>query len=288
MIYYLIYHYVVSNKKSDPILGGVKCMSKAKVKLLGKHELVSVEVNTGTNTVMLNGNEHNVNEIQIDTPIRGTVFGAALNYQGALEGLGDAVNEKPYNAPPIAPILYIKPANTFNRNGGTIPMPEGILALEIGAALGIVIGKQATAISEEEAFDYVAGYTVVNDVSVPHESVYRPAVQHKSRDGFCPVGPWIINQEEVGNPNNLAVRVFINDELSQENSTENLIRPVAKLLADVTDYMTLSAGDVLLVGIPENAPQAKVGDKVRIEIENVGTLENLVVNEKDYLQGETK
>lgn len=261
-------------------------MSQAKVKLVGKQELVSATVNPESNKVTLNGTECNVNELQVDSPISGTVFGAALNYKGALESLGDAVNEKPYNAPPIAPVLYIKPANTFNRHGGGIPMPEGMSELEMGAALGIVIGKQATAISEEDALSYVAGYTVVNDVSVPHESVYRPAVQHKSRDGFCPVGPWIVKESEVNNPDNLTVRVYINDELKQENTTSNLIRSVKKLLADVTDYMTLSVGDVLLIGVPENAPHAKVGDKVRIEIEQVGTLENVVVEEKVFLQGE--
>ena len=67
-------------------------------------------------------------------------------------------------------------------------MPVGISRLEMGAALGLVIGKQAVAVDEENALTYVAGYTIVNDVSVPHDSVYRPAVQHKARDGFCPIG----------------------------------------------------------------------------------------------------
>lgn len=259
-------------------------MSKAKVKMLGVHELVSVDVNTEANTLTLDGNDYSTEQVKLDNPVSGTIFGAALNYKGALEKLGDALNEKPYNAPPIAPILYIKPANTFNHTNGLVPMPEGISELEVGAALGIVIGKQATRVSEENALDYVEGFTVVNDVSVPHESVYRPAVQHKSRDGFCPIGPWIVEQASVENPNDLKVSVYINGEKCQENSTTNLIRSVEKLIADVTDYMTLSAGDVLLVGIPENAPHAKVGDKVRVEIEQVGSLENTIVHEKDLVK----
>lgn len=259
-------------------------MSKAKIKMLGVHELVAVDVNPETNTLALDGNDYHAHNTKLDIPVTGTIFGTLLNYKGALESLGEAVHEKPHNAPPIAPILYIKPANTFNRYGGEIPMPEEISELEVGAALGIVISKQATCVSEEEALDYIAGYTVVNDVSVPHESVYRPAVQHKSRDGFCPVGPWIVDREAVANPDNLAIRVFINDELRQENNTENLIRPVAKLLSDVTDYMTLSAGDVLLIGVPENSPVVKVGDNIRVEIENVGSLENKVVLEQKLVQ----
>lgn len=256
-------------------------MGKAKVKLLGVHELVDVDVDTKENTISSAGKIQGANELPLDVPVSGTIFGTALNYKGALEQLGDAVNEKPYNAPPIAPILYIKPANTFNRHGGAIPMPEGMNELEVGACLGLVVGKQATNVAEAEALDYIAGYTVVNDVSVPHASIYRPAVQHKSRDGFCPVGPWIVDQAAVANPNNLAIKVFINDELRQENTTANLIRPISKLFADVTAFMTLSAGDVLLVGIPEQAPRAQVGDSVRIEIEGVGTLENKVVQEAD-------
>ncbi|MFS0574715.1 fumarylacetoacetate hydrolase family protein [Sporosarcina sp. 179-K 3D1 HS] len=256
-------------------------MKKAKVKLLGINELVEVDVNTKENTVSSAGKVHGVSEIPLDVPVRGTIFGTALNYKGALEQLGDAVNEKPYNAPPIAPILYIKPANTYNRSGGVIPMPEGMNELEVGACLGLVIGKQATKVAEAEALEYIAGYTVVNDVSVPHASIYRPAVQHKSRDGFCPVGPWIVERDAVENPDRLGIRVFINDEQRQENTTANLIRPISRLLADVTEFMTLSAGDVLLVGIPEQAPRVQVGDSVRIEIEGVGILENTVGTESD-------
>ena len=158
----------------------------------------------------------------------------------------------------------------------------------MGAALGIVIGKNAVAVNEQSALDYVAGFTIVNDVSIPHESIYRPAVQQKARDGFCPIGPWIVDRQSVSNPDDLPIRVYINDELRQENSTTNLIRPVARLLADVTEFMTLNPGDVLLVGVPEEAPQAKLGDKVRVEIAGIGILENVIVDEKTFIRRGTK
>ncbi len=257
-------------------------MRNARVKVLGRRELVSVDVNIVTNTVRIEDSVLSADEMQFDVPITGTVFGTLLNYKGALERLGDAVNNKPYSSPPIAPVLYIKPANTFNRFGAGIPMPVGISKLEMGAALGIVIGKQAVALDEANALNYVAGYTIVNDVSVPHDSVYRPAVQHNARDGFCPIGPWIIDHHEVDNPDNLTIRVFINENLRQENTTSNLIRSISRLLADVTEFMTLSPGDVLLVGVPEEAPQAKIGDKIRIEITGIGSLENTIVDEKEF------
>jgi 5-oxopent-3-ene-1,2,5-tricarboxylate decarboxylase / 2-hydroxyhepta-2,4-diene-1,7-dioate isomerase len=267
---------------------GVKYVSNARLKVLGVPELVSVDVVTETNTVVIDGNEVNMNDIQFDTPITGTVFGTQMNFKGVLEGLADAVYNKPYVSPPIAPVLYIKPANTFNRYGEGIPMPEGISQLEMGAALGIVIGKKAVAVNEQSALDYVAGFTIVNDVSIPHESIYRPAIQQKARDGFCPIGPWIVDRQVVSNPDDLTIRVYINDELRQENSTTNLIRPVARLLADVTEFMTLNPGDVLLVGVPEEAPKAKLGDKVRVEIAGIGTLENVIVDEKTFIRRGTK
>ncbi|MDN4608268.1 fumarylacetoacetate hydrolase family protein [Sporosarcina highlanderae] len=254
---------------------------KSKIKVLGSQVLSSVDVNPVTNTVTLLEDEVSLDDLQIDNPITGTVFGTLLNYKGELESLGDAVYDQPYGSPPIAPVLYIKPANTYNRYGGSIPMPEGLTKLTIGAALGLVIGKQAIAVDEKNALTYVAGYTIVNDTSVPHDSVYRPAVQHRARDGFCSIGPWIINRHEVQNPDDLTIRVFINEKLQQENSTSNLIRPIARLLADVTEFMTLSPGDVLLVGVPENAPLAQIGDKIRIEIEGIGSLENFVVDGKE-------
>ncbi|WP_313892269.1 fumarylacetoacetate hydrolase family protein [Psychrobacillus sp.] len=217
----------------------------------------------------------------------GTVYGTLLNYKGALEKMGDAIQHKPYNSPPIAPVLYIKPRNTFNCHHAPIPMPVGVSKLTMGAALGVVIGRKASFIEEEIALSYVCGYTIVNDVSVPHDSVYRPPVPFNARDGFCPIGSWIIDSREVKNPDDLAIRVYVNDELRQENSTCNLIRSIPQLLADVTEFMTLNPGDVLLVGVPENAPQAGVGDKVRIEIEGIGSLENVILDEIEVGQYET-
>ena len=267
---------------------GVKYLNNAKLKVFGIPELLSAHVNTVTDRLVIDDIELSTSDIQFDSPISGAVFGALVNFKGVLKGLADAVNDKPYLSPPVAPVLYIKPANTFNRYGAGIPMPEGLTQLEMGATLGLVIGKKATAVKEETAMDYVAGFTVVNDVSVPHNSIYRPAVQHKSRDGFCPIGPWIIDRHTVDNPGDLTIRVYINDELRQENSTKNLIRPVARLLADVTEFMTLSPGDMLLIGVPEEAPQVTLGDKVRIEIAGIGTLENVIVDEKTFMRRWTK
>jgi len=209
-------------------------------------------------------------------PTDGVVVGTLLNYRGALAALGDEVRAKPYLAPPVAPILYLKPANTWLADGTPIPLPAGVAELEAGAALGIVIGRTAARVRVADALSHVLGYTIVNDVCEPHASVYRPAIRQRCRDGFCPIGPWIVARDEVGAPDALALRVFVNGECRANNTTANLIRPVARLIADVTAFMTLAEGDVLLAGVPEGMPRIRAGDRVRIEIDRIGALENPV------------
>ena len=238
-----------------------------------------IDVDAAASAVRLGGRVSSVDAVDWDVPTRGTVYGTLLNYRGALAALGAAMHEAPYQEPPRAPVLYIKPANTWIAYGAPIPLPAGVDAVEIGAALGIVIGTTASRVSESRALDYVAGYTIVNDVCEPHASVYRPAIRQRCRDGFCPIGPWIIARHEVNAPDALNTCVLINGRRIAENTTANLIRPVAKLIADITEFMTLTAGDVLLTGVPENAPRARVGDRVRIEIDGVGALENTLVAE---------
>ncbi|MGY3313843.1 5-oxopent-3-ene-1,2,5-tricarboxylate decarboxylase/2-hydroxyhepta-2,4-diene-1,7-dioate isomerase [Peribacillus simplex] len=258
-------------------------MAKARVKL--KKSDFSEEMDILSNGyILMNGDKYDVSQIKLDIPISGTVYGTLLNYKGSLEALKEKIGHPPYNEPPKGPILYIKPRNTFSSFSTPVPLPNGIPELEIGAALGIVINKTATRVKKEHASDYIEGFTIVNDISIPHESVYRPAIRYKARDGFCPIGPWVVSKESISNPDSLGIRVFINGELRQENSTVNLIRSISHLIEDVTDFMTLNSGDVLLVGVPENAPLAKADDHIRIEIDEIGYLENTIISEVKLLK----
>lgn len=255
-------------------------MIQAKIKL--QNQLSSEDIQIENNKIIKNGHTYDLSQLQIDVPINGNVYGTLLNYKGELEAMNEQLNQPPYNVPPKGPILYIKPKNTHTPFAYPVPLPRDTHQLSIGAALGIVIGKTATRISEEDALNYIEGYTIVNDISIPHKSVYRPAIRFKARDKFCPIGPWIVAASSISNPNSLGIRVLINNRIVQENTTANLIRPIATLLADVTDFMTLQAGDILLVGVPEQAPLAKEGDHIRIEIDEIGYLENTIVLE-DYV-----
>ena len=209
---------------------------------------------------------------------RGTVYGTLLNHHDALAALGSAVNKAPYKAAPKAPVLYIKPRNTWIDAGQPIVVPAGVPALEMGATLGLVIGRPACRVHETEALDFVAGYVIVNDVSVPHDSYYRPSLRFKARDTFCPIGP-VIPRDAIGSPDALGIVVAIDGETVQRASTAGLIRPAARLIAEVSDFMTLAPGDVLSVGVAAGAPRARAGQRVSISIDGLGRLDNPLIAE---------
>ena len=224
--------------------------------------------------------------ITFDVPpyrLSGVVYGALLNHAPQLAALGEAMNQAPYKAAPRAPVLAVKPRNTLAADGDAVQVPAGVEALEIGASLGIVIARTACRVAADAAFDYIAGYTIVNDLSVPmpdHQPAhYRPAVRFKARDGFCPIGPRVVPAAQLPSPDALAVQVMVDGRLVQAGSTGERVRGVAQLLADVTAFMTLQAGDLLMLGVAGGAPRALAGQAVAITIDGLGTLHNRLVAE---------
>ena len=138
--------------------------------------------------------------VRFEPPCEGLVYGVILNDQDSLRTLGAALNEAPYKSPPHAPVLYIKPYNTHVGHGATVRLPVGADRVEVCGALGIVFGAQATRVAEARALDPVRGFTVVADLSLPHESLHRPPIREKCFDGSCPIGPWVVPREQIGDP----------------------------------------------------------------------------------------
>lgn len=199
-------------------------------------------------------------------PVTGAVYGALLNDRPALDALGTAMHQAPYKAPPIAPVLYLKPRNTLAGHRARIAAPANEPGVEVGASLGVVIGRTATRVPIERALDYVAGYTIVADLCIPHASVYRPSVRFRARDGFCVVGPALVAKRHVADPDRLAIIVSINGRIVFEANTATSVRGVARLIADVTEFMTLGAGDVITLGVPHGAPVAHAGDEASVAV----------------------
>ncbi len=190
------------------------------------------------------------------------VVGALLNQQSAFDAYAPQMHADPHKAPPKAPVLYLKPANTWARTGAVLELPGGSSALLMGATLGAVIGRRATRLSLAQASEVVAAYTLAMDVSLPQPSLYRPPLKYNCRDNFCPMGPHLVPAELVPLLSDIELHTDIDGVRVHTTSFKQLVRSLPTLLADITEFMTLDVGDVLLLGIAHDAPHARAGQSV--------------------------
>ncbi len=201
---------------------------------------------------------------------QGTVYGTLLNSQGEWDALRAQMDQPPYKAPPKAPVLYVKTANTWSAHGAAIPVPAHVPQVEVGATIAMVMGIAPRT---------VAGYVLMNDLSVPHASFFRPPVRFKCLDGFLGIGAGLVPPAEAGDPARFKLEVRINGELKQSFDFATLVRPAAQLLEDVNEFMTLQPGDVLMLGCGPSRPLAKAGDRIEISAPGFATLANTLVQE---------
>lgn len=194
----------------------------------------------------------------------GNVYGVLLNFRGEVEALASQMDQPPYKAAPKAPVLYVKTANTWSVHGAAIPVPARVPEVEIGASIALVMGAGGS----------VAGYLLVNDLSIPHASFFRPPVKFKCLDGFLGLGESVVAPEAAGDPSGFVLEVRINGELKQTARFADLVRPAEKLRADVNAFMTLREGDVLLLGCAPGRPLARAGDRIEISAPGFPTLLN--------------
>lgn len=199
----------------------------------------------------------------------GTVYGVILNDICTVQRMGQSLDDAPYKGAPKAPVLYIKPAGTRVPGGSVVSLPAGATAVEVGATVGLVMGRAAARLSVEDALDAVAGIVLAADLSLPHASYYRPAIREKCFDGALPLG----SVQPLSDLATLSLTTRIDGAVVEERSLADLLRDPARLLADVTGFMTLAEGDVLLVGVRYMAPQAVAGSRVSIHAGALGTLE---------------
>lgn len=186
------------------------------------------------------------------------VYGTLLNSREEFERWRPRMGEAPYKAAPKAPILYVKPANTWSRHGARIRVPAPV---EIGATVGLVM----------KAPGQVGAHVLMNDFSLPHESYFRPPVKFRCLDGFLGIGT---AAEAARDAAAYSIEVRINGELRQTVRFDALVRDAQRLLAEVGEFMTLGAGDVLMLGLAADRPLARAGDVVELRCDGLGTLSN--------------
>ena len=207
-------------------------------------------------------------------PTPGKIVCVGLNYRRHAAEAGMAV--------PQTPILFSKYANALAGNGEVITLPKVTKQADYEAELAIVIGRRAKDVSEGEAHDYVFGYCNGNDLSARDlQMLTGQWLLGKTLDGFLPLGPSLVTADEVGDPDALRIRCWLNGELRQDSSTADMVFSTKQLVSYISRYLTLEPGDVILTGTPEGvifgddpAVWLKAGDEVTVEVEKLGRLTN--------------
>ncbi len=207
-------------------------------------------------------------------PVRpGTIFALGLNY-------ADHANELAFK-PPAEPLVFLKGPQSLCGHRGQTRRPKNVNYMHYECELVVIIGKTARCVAKTNAYDYVAGYTVANDYAIRDylENFYRPNFRVKSRDFATPIGPWLVDAADIADPMNLQLRTLVNGRVTQEGSTRGMIFDIPTLIAYLSDFMTLSPGDIILTGTPEGLAGVQVGDEVTTEIESIGQLKNTIIGD---------
>lgn len=180
---------------------------------------------------------------------------------------------------PKEPVIFFKSTTAVCGPNDEVIIPKGSLKTDWEVELAVVIGRKASYVSEEEAMDYVAGYTIHNDVSEREFQLEREGqwVKGKSNDTFAPLGPWMVTSDEVKDPDNLHLWLKLNGEIMQDSNTSDMVFKIPELISYVSRFMTLLPGDVISTGTPFGVglgldPQRYLvpGDVMELGIEGLG------------------
>ena len=224
-----------------------------------------------------------LDDVHLEAPIRRPpkILAVGLNY-------ADHVAESGLKAPGH-PSIFNKQSTSVTGPYDPVHLPRASQALDYEGELGLVIGKRCRHVPRDRAAEVVAGYLVVNDVSVRDWQFHTPTMtMGKSFDTHCPTGPWIVTADEVGDPHCLGLRTWVDGELRQDSNTKELIFDCFAIIEYLSTAFTLEPGDLISTGTPAGVgiamkpPRLLVaGDVVRIEVERIGQIENPVISEPD-------
>lgn len=199
-----------------------------------------------------------------------TILALGLNY-------ADHAKELAFKAPQ-EPLAFLKGENALNGHRQTTRRPAGVQFMHYECELTVVIGRTAKKVRRDDAYDFIAGYTVANDYAIRDylENWYRPNLRVKNRDGATPLGPWLVDASDIPDPMALALKTTVNGQVTQQGNTKDMIFDVPFLVEYFSSFMTLQPGDLILTGTPDGVADCQPGDVVVTEIEGLGALMNTI------------
>jgi 2-keto-4-pentenoate hydratase/2-oxohepta-3-ene-1,7-dioic acid hydratase in catechol pathway len=227
-------------------------------------------------------------------PFPPTIFCAGANYADHAAAMAKKQGHPPPADPHeqgLKPWFFIKAGRTIADPGAAIKASHYAKELDWEIELAAVIGRPAKDVTKEKALSYVAGYMVSNDFSA-RDRGRRPGVEatsffkmdwtkHKSFDGSCPIGPWIVPASDIADPQNLKLKLWVNGALKQDSNTSRMLFTLAEQIEQLSINMTLHPGDLILTGTPsgvgaESGEFLKAGDEVKVWIEGIGEFSNRI------------
>jgi 5-oxopent-3-ene-1,2,5-tricarboxylate decarboxylase / 2-hydroxyhepta-2,4-diene-1,7-dioate isomerase len=225
-------------------------------------------VSDGGTVSVANGRAVPLAEVVLLPPAQrgATVFALGLNYADHSAELG-------FKAPDT-PLVFLKGYNSFVAHNGVAPRPRDATQMHPECELVAVIGRPARNVPESKALDYISAYTIACDYAIRDylENYYRPNLRDKNRDALTPLGPYLVDPEDVGDPQALSLSTIVNGRTVQQGSTSNMVFSVRQLIAYLSRFMTLMPGDMILTGTPHGVHFVADGDEILCEIARVGRL----------------
>ncbi|MFG2875600.1 fumarylacetoacetate hydrolase family protein [Streptomyces sp. NPDC048337] len=228
---------------------------------------------------------HRIEEVSLAAPLRpGKIIGVGLNYVEHVEESSRSLDTDKER--PSRPVLFSKPATAVTGPGAPILHNADLTTqLDWECELAVVIGRTAFRVSEEDAYEHIFGYSIVNDISARDQRRSGQWFFSKGQDSYAPFGPAVVTADEIPDPMALDLSLRVNGVTKQKSNTRHMLFPIARLIADISSGVTLEPGDVIATGSPAGVGAGMVppeflspGDTVEATVEGIGTLNNPVVD----------